>query len=275
MSRLSLILFLGISFLGYSLHALPVLNPAAPALVKEGVFKCDACDFWGLKLGYRGDFVFNRHYNVNGTDVAFALFANEGVIALNMWDRVDIYGFIGSASFNTEAHPQDPNLGTLFDAFTTRSRTRTIGGLGVKATIWEICWLGHGITYIGIDAQYEWMGKTSIDKATIQGINVNTNGVGRSYREGQVSLGVGHKIGTWVPYIAGKWSNARANASGQVGAEGSLTPGTVLNLGKYHASSQWGLAVGVSLVDAKRMLVTAEVRLIDETAMSIAADFRF
>jgi len=262
--------------LGSALCALPVLNPAAPALLKEGVFKCDKCDFWGLKIGYRGDFVFNRHFNVNNTDIReFDLCANEAVIALNMWNRVDIYGFIGSASFDVSASAQDPNLSSQNDAFVMHSRTRTIGGIGVKATIWEICWLSYGMTYIGIDAQYEWLGSAPIDRATIQGVNANPNGVGRRYREGQASLGIAHKIKCFVPYIAGKWSNARANASGQIGVKNSSTPGTVLNLGKYHASNHWGLAIGLTLLDEKRASITAEMRFFDENAFSIAGDFRF
>lgn len=258
------------------LNALPVLNPAAPALLKEGVFMCDACDFFGLKLGYRGDFVFNKSFNVNGTSIRhFDLFANEGVLALNLWDRVDIYGFVGAASFDTEATPQDPNLGSQFDYFTSHSQTRTIVGFGVRATVWELCWLNCGTTFLGIDAEYEWMGNTPISYASIQGVNANTNNRSRSYREGQVALAVGHKINHWVPYVALKWSNARANASGAIGASGSVTPGSVLYLGKYHASNHWGFAAGLTIVELKRLEVTVEARFVDETAMTVCGEFRF
>jgi len=253
---------------GSALYALPVLNPAAPALLTDGVFMCDQGDCWGIKLGYRGDFVYNKHMrsSLNGRQNHFSLFANEGVVTLNLWDRVDLYGFVGAANWHNEA--VTPFVAPAY--VVTHSQTRTIGGVGLKAVLWETCWGACGTTYVGIDGQYEWLGNTPVNRATIDGANTAPAGLGRRYREGQVSLGIAHRICNLVPYIAAKWSNGRAPLTGPVTVLGEDTAFTGLS-----SSRHWGYAVGVSLVDAGRMSVTAEARFIDETALTVSADLRF
>lgn len=267
---------------GSALYALPVLNPAAPALLTDGVFKCDEGNCWGIKFGYRGDFVYNKHMRDELTHVRnFALFANEGVLTLNLWDRLDIYGFVGAAHIDIDTVGSDLFLATARDYFIAHTNTSTIGGVGIKAILWEACWGSCGTTYIGIDAQYEWLASAKIDRATINGTNVATNGASRKYKEGQAALGISHKISNFlpvdlVPYVAVKYSGARSNFGGPV--VGTLVPtavGQAVNQADYRSQRHWGYAIGASLVDAGRMSVTAEARFIDETALTVAADIRF
>ncbi len=61
-----------------AVYALPVGNPAEASLLTNGIFfspgvncnPCDPCfswfDIWSLKLGFYGDYVFNRHLKIRG-----------------------------------------------------------------------------------------------------------------------------------------------------------------------------------------------------------------
>ncbi|MDR3623593.1 MAG: hypothetical protein P4L16_00430 [Chlamydiales bacterium] len=262
---------------GSLLYAMPVLNPGAPALLTDSTFKCDDNACWGIKFGYRGDFVYNKHMRGEWHHVdRFSLYANEGTLALNLWDRLDIYGFVGAANVSVNTSAVDGFDSTTIDAFTAKYNTRTIGGVGIKAILWESCWGRFGTTYIGIDAQYEWMGPAQISRTTIDGTSVAPNNSSRKYKEGQVALGISHRICDLVPYVAATWSKARANFGGSpIGTRVPGALGETVNLSNYENQRQWGFVVGATLVDMGRMSVTAEGRFINETALSVAADIRF
>lgn len=241
--------------------ASPVLSPAAAAAHTDGVFFCDDCDCWSLRAAFRGDYVFDRHLSrANPTSPTgfqsisrYSLFANEGVLTVNFWDRLDIYGLVGAAS---------QNLANIIGAtaFDTDFATQTIWGVGARATLLEGCWGCCGTSYLGADINYESIGSADSKRRLIDGVPATTR-VSASYQEWQVSLQAGHRIAMLTPYIAVKWSNAHVGFSRFRGAS--------------NHDRHWGYAVGTALVDAGRMSVTAEARFVDETAMTITGEFRF
>jgi hypothetical protein len=267
---------------GSALYAAPVLNPAEPALITDGVFLCDD-DCWGLKAGYRGNFVYDKSFhNGIGDDEAhniynFGYYSNSGVLTLNLWDRLDIYGFVGAANIDLDAYA---GLGTNNDFVDVSyfSNTRTNWGVGAKVVLWETCWGCVGTTYIGLDAVYERLNSAPIQHARIVDSTSDfdewtKNGSKLGFYETQVSLGIAHRICNLVPYIAVKWSNGGVNGSGYYDfgtgdSQDFYTPSA-------HSNRHWGYAFGVTLVDANRMTVTAEARFVDETALSVAAEFKF
>lgn len=271
---------------GSALYAAPVLNPAEPALITDGVFLCDD-DCWGLKAGYRGNFVYDKSFHHagrgNNGNVAnvynFGYYSNSGVLTLNLWDRLDIYGFVGAANidldaFHREIDSADPDQYADVSYF---SKTRTNWGVGAKVVLWETCWGCVGTTYIGLDAVYERLNSAPIQHARIVDstndfFDWTANGSKLGFYETQVSLGIAHRICNLVPYIAVKWSNGGFNGRGYYDASGDSFD---FNVPSAHASRHWGYAFGVTLVDANRMTVTAEARFVDETALSVAAEFKF
>lgn len=270
---------------GSALYAAPVLNPAEPALITDGVFLCDD-DCWGLKAGYRGNFVYDKSfhsagYHDSGGDLGnvynFGYYSNSGVLTLNLWDRVDIYGFVGAASIDLDEYHReyDTSPDEYLDV-SYFSKTRTNWGVGAKVVLWETCWGCVGTTYIGLDAVYERLNSAPIQHARIISPDYDfsewaSNGTKLGFYETQVSLGIAHRICNLVPYIAVKWSNG-----GFIG-RGVYDNGTTYDFSppSAHASRHWGYAFGVTLVDANRMTVTAEARFVDETALSVAAEFKF
>ena len=265
-------LFTGIIAVG-SAYASPVLSPNAAAVHTDGVFFCDDCSCWSLRAGFRGDYVFDRKlssYSADhqGTNVTRKM-SNEGVVTLNFWDRLDIYGLVGEATPHMDAIGDTPEQGTYFaDRFWS---ARTIWGVGARATILEYNFGCCGTSYLGADINYESIGSSNGVSGTDNGAP-SLNRFNANYKETQVSLQIGHKIAMLTPYIAAKWSNAI------VGYNLTVPSGT--GAGNYAYSyrntrNHWGYAVGVLLIDAGRMSVTAEARFIDEKAMTIMGEFRF
>nr|Q46407.1 RecName: Full=Major outer membrane porin; Short=MOMP; Flags: Precursor [Chlamydia muridarum]pir/I40741/ major outer membrane protein - Chlamydia trachomatis [Chlamydia trachomatis]AAA16615.1 major outer membrane protein [Chlamydia muridarum] len=142
-----------------SLHALPVGNPAEPSLMIDGILwegfggdPCDPCTTWcdaiSLRLGYYGDFVFDRvlKTDVNkqfemgpvptttDTDAAAdittstprenpaygkhmqdaEMFTNAAYMALNIWDRFDVFCTLGATSGYLKGNSASFNLVGLF-----------------------------------------------------------------------------------------------------------------------------------------------------------------
>jgi len=244
---------------GATLEALPVLNPAAPALLTDGMILCGKGDCWGIKVGYRGDFVFNKLFKdlVSDSIDQFEIFNNAGVASLNLWDRIDIYGYVGSSNINFRMVEKDSG-----EQLIVSTRTKLISGVGLKAVLWQNAWASYGVSYIGIDGQYEWMSKNSWNRASLSGESLDVSAFNSEFEEGQIALGIAHKIHFFVPYIAIRWSTVKS-------AFTYFENDTMKN------KSHFGYAIGASIVDGRCMNITAEARFLTETAVSMSADFRF
>ncbi|MCX6994254.1 MAG: hypothetical protein NTY13_00200 [Chlamydiae bacterium] len=258
-----LVLFAGLTC--HSLYASPVLSPNAASIHTDGVFFSDDCSCWSLRAGFRGDYVFDRKLSTNQssqlTMECHSIFANEAVLTFNLWDRLDIYGLVGAATQSLFASHSfnNPSVGDV--RLYGSSSSKTIWGVGARTTILEHNFNCCGTSYLGADINYENIGSSYANTATWNGAPVTTFApLITSYEELQVSVQVGHRISILTPYIGAKWSNARSN---------SLTTPTA------NHKNHWGYAVGVLLIDAGRMSVTAEARFIDEKAMTIMGEFRF
>ena len=198
-----------------SLQALPVGNPAEPSLMIDGILwegfggdPCDPCTTWcdavSLRLGYYGDYVFDR---VLKTDVSkeflmgeapkdasgnittnspttttpranpaygkhfqdAEMFTNAAFMALNIWDRFDVFCTLGatngylkgnSASFNlvglfgTKEHTTFPaaavpNVSLSQAVVELYTDTAFAWSVGARAALWEC-----GCATLGASFQY-------------------------------------------------------------------------------------------------------------------------
>ena len=256
-----LVLFAGLTL--SSVYASPVLSPNAASIHTDGVFFCDDCSCWSLRAGFRGDYVFDRHLIATERDLAisdYTIYANEAVVTFNLWDRLDIYGLVGAATQSLVTSVQISGRGGVNVESSTSAKT--IWGVGARATILEHNFNCYGTSYLGADINYENIGSSYANTAILNGAPIPLpTGPIITYEELQVSVQVGHRISILTPYIGAKWSNARAVCQEIYGAA--------------NHKNHWGYAVGVLLIDAGRMSVTAEARFIDEKAMTIMGEFRF
>ena len=266
-------LFTGIIAVG-SAYASPVLSPNAAAIHTDGVFFCDDCSCWSLRAGFRGDYVFDRKVNSTGegTYESASIMSNEGVLTLNFWDRLDIYGLVGASSVEIYDNFYNDNFSQEMIRSAT-SGSSTIWGVGARATILEYNFGCCGTSYLGADINYESIGSYKISSKAFNGIPI-TMPITARYKETQISLQIGHRIAMLTPYIAAKWSNA----TGSLGNNSAVIQQREIPdylEGYRNTGNHWGYAVGVLLIDAGRMSVTAEARFIDEKAMTIMGEFRF
>lgn len=268
-----LVMLLSGVMMGSSIFAAPVLNPADPALNTNGLFYCCADSCWSLRAGFRGDYVFNRGLENPAQPIdRYSLYSNAGVLTLNLWERIDIYGLVGSCSQNFQS--KFAITPPVAAAVSVDYETRTIWGAGIKLILWEWDWTCHcGRSFLTAGFDYESVSSANANTFVGNGVLLNTVAIpANNYRESQVTLAFGHRIKKLIPYIAGKWSNARANVNtSTVGVGG----GSTLTMQTMSSEQHFGYAIGASLVDVGRMTVTAEARFVDEKAMTITGAFRF
>lgn len=269
-----------------AVYALPVGNPADPLLLTNGIFwdscwdddyydPCDPCGFeWdmSLRIGYYGDFVFDRKMELDGFGDGnierFELYTNAGLVVLNFWERLDIYATFGSTNFDIHTRSGLFGLPDVLGSFT---RIETDGAfswsVGARAVLWN--W---GCTTLGLDARY-FRARPDIKSIVYQGaITANPDDLELHYHEWQVDLGLSHRINMLVPYIAVKWSKADVDIDGNLVIP--ILEATFLGR-DLENRRQWGYAIGVSLIDCDIMSLNVEGRFRDESAVAVNAQIRF
>ena len=109
----------------YAAYALPLGNPSEASMMREPVLSRDSCakfcqyfakpgvalcDAFSVRLGFYGDYVFNRHLqardeNDHNPDIEhFHLYTNAAYIAANFYDRIDIFGTLGASSMRLDTN---------------------------------------------------------------------------------------------------------------------------------------------------------------------------
>jgi major outer membrane protein len=146
------------------LYALPIGNPMDASLFRSGLFSggceepksSEPCfnlwNLWNLRLGFYGDYVFNRHMELERRDRAdiddFEIFTNAGFFAINICNRLDLFTTVGATNIYLSANPKvfggDPE--TKLELSTESHFSWSVGG---RLTIWNCeCW------YFGFEGQY-------------------------------------------------------------------------------------------------------------------------
>nr|CAD29328.1 major outer membrane protein [Chlamydia pecorum] len=343
---------------------------------------CDPCATWcdaiSLRVGFYGDYVFDR---VLKTDVSkmFLMgtaptspnnaadssttaeranpaygkhmhdaewFTNAGYIALNIWDRFDVFCTLGatsgyfkgnSSSFNligligisgSSLEGKYPNANISNGVVELYTDTTFSWSVGARGALWEC-----GCATLGAEFQY------AQSKPRVQELNVLSNVaqftvhkprgyVGQTlplplsagtetdssdklknatinYHEWQVGAALSYRLNMLVPYIGVQWSRATFDADTIQIAEPKLASpifnlttwnptllgqattvdGTnkfadslqivSLQINKLKSRKACGVSMGATLLDADKWAITGELRLINERAAHLSAQFRF
>lgn len=263
-------------------QALPVGNPAEASLLCDGLFwegsccldMCDPCTTWcdalSFRVGYYGDFVFNRHLRISScehnADIEDTeIFTNAGYIALNAWDRIDLFFNFGATNIFLRANAK--KFGGLDGrCLELETETNWSWGIGLRATIWEC-----GCTTLGAEGQY-FFTRPNINRVSIgcEQSEYPSSCVDFKYHEWQFGIGIAHRINLLVPYIAVKWAKVKSDLGDAVLT--TLVP--AINLHDLENSRDFGYAFGVSLVDCEKAAVTVEARFVDEKAIYVNGQIR-
>lgn len=176
-----------------SLHALPVGNPAEPSLMIDGILwegfggdPCDPCTTWcdaiSLRLGYYGDFVFDRvlktdvnkefemgaaptgDWDANTAPTTLTarpnpaygkhmqdaeMFTNAAYMALNIWDRFDVFCTLGATSGYLKGNSASFNLVGLWGDNVANATT-------VDATFMPNASLSQAVVELYTDTSFAW-----------------------------------------------------------------------------------------------------------------------
>jgi len=285
-----------------AVQALPVGNPGEASLFTNGIFCesngccdfCDPCfswcDAWSIRVGFYGNYVFNRHLEVDrngdeGKDIEHAeIYTNAGYIALNLCDRFDIFATLGSTTIElgfddrvlTNEILADFAGGlTTFD--TLRFEPTFSWSVGGRATLWECdCFT------VGLEGEYFRTNPNADYLVGFANALVSFEDRSVTYSEWQVGFGASYTIATscpnlaFVPYLAVKWSGAKLEGV-DLGQLFDIADADVVNgeLPNLNNKKLWGYAVGTSFTLCDVAGVTVEGRFGDEKALYVNGQFRF
>lgn len=237
-------------------------NPSAPEIVDEGFFFCKE-NWFAVKASYQRDWVFDRNMKavskISGRMDDFDFVVDQGVLTINLIDRIELYGSAGAARFHAIHRPM---VGVRHEYETHEQFT---WGLGARGTF--AAWKGASF---GIDGGYQQAHPT-MKWMTLNGVPVSPRpGAKLTYYEWQVGLGASYQIDLFIPYIGVKYSNAGARFR-------HLPPGFLLSGRHFKTKNRrkFGMALGTTLSNGNRFAATVEVRLIDEQSITLAAEVKF
>ncbi|HVX01322.1 MAG TPA: hypothetical protein VHA52_12940 [Candidatus Babeliaceae bacterium] len=242
------------------IFALYMGNPAEPQIITTGFFIPQDCSA-SVKIGYQGDRIFDRllrsYAKAHGRVDHFELQTDQGVLIFNYLDRLEIYGSVGSMRSQFWFRPKADHQRREFETHNTWT-----GGSGAHFLLAE--W---GCTGIGLDAKVQY-GKPGIKWITVNGQS-HATGAHLTFFEWQASFAVFHTLDLFIPYLGIKYSAAHAHVdrlSKSVYAHKHF---------KMHSRRRFGMALGCSLSQGKRIDLNAEVQLIDEQAITFGGNIKF
>ncbi len=283
MKKLLSILFATLS--AASAIALPIGNPATPCLIRDGlIWEGVWADFrdpylsWSdaisMRAGFYGDYVFNRHLNVRnapstgGQIERFQLFTNAGYLAFNLYDRVDIFSSVGTTNINLDGNLQTFLPGAPGTRISVESDADFSWSVGARAILFEC-----GRATFGLEAQY-FQTVPRINKVTLSSPTVSfypDDLLNLRYQEYQVGAAASYRIWNFAPYLGIKWTQVLGRSDEAIPP--ALLPGSP----KYRLRNRFhtGYALGVSIVDSEKAMLTVEGRWPDEKAIYVNGQFRF
>lgn len=231
-------------------HCLYQGNPALPKCPEEGFFLAKEAEL-GLRLGYEGDFVWNR--KMSGAE-KFQILENFGTATATLFDRLDLY--VSGGSFSAEIRKQSRMRRLEFN-----THAGAAWKVGARGVIYE-----YGNTFLSLSASY-LQAHPSLKEVSLNGTPLARKGAKLFYHEIGAGLGVAHKIDIFVPYVGieGSYARSRLEHLKQIG-ESSI---------KLHSRSPVGLFLGCGFSPGIKVIVNIEVRLVDEQAITLAGDLKF
>lgn len=265
MPKMKCRLFAVFLFAANSSYALYNGNPSAPELPEDGVFIPKNSPV-GIKVGYRGDYIFSRSMIVHSQDESashqissYSSFMNAATFAFNIVNRAEVYGEAGSYRLKLSQRVSPENS----VHYRSDHHIAAIAGLRAIAAYW-------GETQLGVDVK-GFISYPHIDQITLNGSSVSSEGAKMSDRQWQIGMGLSHHVSCFIPYIGLTYSHVRMKASGLSSLKEFFPNKHVRFWNKY----SFGLVFGFGLAANKGFSCNLEAKIIEEVAASLSADFKF
>ncbi len=297
MKKLTIILAL---LINCSLFALPLGNPWEGSLMCDGestvscflpdcnwTRKCS--DWFQLKFGFYGDYVFNRHLEIawssDESDIrSTQLITNAAMVAVNFCDWFDVFVTLGGTSMEMESpersfFPSNANTNAMLFLETETGFSWSVGARGV---LW-----GCGNFAIGTEGQY-FSTKPNLNTifdpigATLQ---TYPTGVHFDYSEAQVGFAATYQICLSrsiqaLPYAGLTFSHAWASFGDareslfQTDDGAASANGNVL-LRDMKNQHLVGYAVGLTIAGCERFTMTVEGMFAGESGLYVNSVLKF
>lgn len=235
-----------------SLHAFN--NPSAPLYIGEGFFIPESA--WAsIRLGYEGQFVTNARMS----DVdSFKVDSNSGLVTLNIKNRLDLFGSLGTARIRADWRVED-SFNVEMD-----SKYRFFKGFGARAVLfdWGKASLGVGGSWVSC--------KPALLRLVKNGALVNEGGKAK-YHGWQANCALSYKADFLIPYVGIKYSSMK----GQVSTRGEAIAKDGSPIMRTKNRKKVGCIVGSAITKGKFFALNLEGCLIDEESFSVTGEFRF
>lgn len=270
-----------------SVCALPLGNPWEASLMRDGVciegHCADFCDpvcmpdAWSVRIGFAADFVYDRNLELDRSNDHATIHNAEitttaAIIALNFYDRVDIFGTLGASTLFITANQgmfSSPFSGN--GPFAIDVETDFSWSIGARGTLLQCGCLGLGIEGQYFETRPNLNSTYRIDSS---GPFYAQPGEKAVYKEWQVGLGAAYRVNltscdtALVPYAGISWSDATVDF-GEVEGISQTT------LYPMQTKERFGYAIGMTLLGCSKATVTIEGRFVSEKAFHVNTQFRF
>ncbi|MDE3056255.1 MAG: hypothetical protein KGI80_06175 [Verrucomicrobiota bacterium] len=261
-SLFSLFLFLTAAL---SLHTSPVENGDAPQLIQKGFFIPSS--WWvDLRAGYEGDFAgdekLEQTQGGSSRVDTFQQYTNSATVTLNLLDRLDIFGLVGSSRASADWLVQNGSTTTYIELETFY---RFLWGMGGRAIL------------------FEW-GKLSLDAAgryslchykpsyfSSNGVPQTTENTHIDWNEWQIALVLAYRIDLFTPYLGAQYARTEVNLGN---FPVSIAPNDSTS-NQFVSRIPVGMVIGCGISNGNYFMLNLEGRLINEEALTISGDLRF
>ena len=271
-------------FVSTSLFGLPLGNPAESSLFCEGIFgDCDALkvfgDYFSLRAGYYGDFVFNRKMRIDGdgsgTDHNLStakIYTNAGYLVLNFCELADFFATFGETRLTLETNGRTWFSGGNYSTV-IKSKQSFSWSIGSRFEIYRF-----GCFLLGFEGQY-FTAYCDVDSY----IELETSRLvyphnHSTYREWQLGTGLSYKTclpcSTIIvlPYVGVKWGRCKYMTHNLNFINTIPDPVTIFNT---KSRRTWGVPLGVTVLFNRSVSLDIEMRWLDERAFSAKAQMQF
>jgi len=252
-------------FLLTSLSSMEIGNPAQPYLQKKGVILQSEGD-WSFRLAYLDDYVYRMRFreefeklaSYSATPVFVKLATNAGLVTLNLFNRLDVYGILGTAQLQ---------VGQVI--YTKRELAWGVGGKILLAKIAKISF--------GIDMKFFTTSQQPLFFAAGGNAYNIVNEYRMNYWEIQGAFGTSYRTKFISPYLHLTYLISKLDPqpmialvrlpSDPVSVDAETKP--------VIGHRRWGMAVGATLLGSPKATLTVESRFINQNAIDICGELRF
>lgn len=241
------------------LLAFSAKSPSSPGMLVEGIFTKKSK--LGLKLGAALDITLDQDMertdqNFHTID-RFSTVTSEGVLSLVFYDQIEVFGEVGAMQIECVHRPAISQQ----NRYSSQSALSLGFGINAIACRYKEYALGVKWGYKKANPRLKWM--------TTNGIPVSAPTSTIDFTGWQVSSALSYTVNNLVPYAGVHYTKAKARFCA-IPSQGLSARGFVLENQRLI-----GIHLGTSLTDKKAYACNIEVRMINETAITLSGDIKF